>query len=222
MKLPAILHRDPAAKIEAAQILLTAAETRIEQLDVERHAALVGDSVEEVIRLDRLIDEQRRAATIHRDRIAALQVDVRRQEWQRRERERTAAIDKVLVPFEAECADMAAELEKALAAACYLFERIEARRGVMLENWPAAIPRPSIYTLDFSYLRHELFRSHPAYDGARFIFELRRRLPKIGASVREHVAGYIARCRAVSIVPAEFLPPPEPELPDDDEAEQAA
>lgn len=58
MKLPAIISRGPAAKIEAAQVLLTAAETRLAQLGTERDAALVGDSVEDVIRLDRL----RRAA----------------------------------------------------------------------------------------------------------------------------------------------------------------
>jgi hypothetical protein len=55
MKLPAIIiRRGPAAKIEAAQVLLTAAETRIGQLTTERKAALVGDSVEEVISQQRL------------------------------------------------------------------------------------------------------------------------------------------------------------------------
>lgn len=142
---------------------------------------------------------------------------MRRQEWQRRERERTAAIDKVLVPFEAECADMAAELEKALGAACYLFERIQAKRGVLLENWPAAITRPQFgFGLQFSYLDRELFRSHPGYDGARFIFELRRRLPKIAESVSKEITSYIADCRKVSIVPDEFKPPAPPET--DEEA----
>jgi len=40
MKLPAIVTRTPAAKIEAAQVLLTAAEARIGQLNTERDAAL--------------------------------------------------------------------------------------------------------------------------------------------------------------------------------------
>jgi len=39
--------------------------------------------------------------------------------------------------------------------------------------------------------------------------------------VRETVARYIKSCADVSIVPAEFMPPPEPEAPADDEAEAA-
>ena len=218
MKLPAIINRSPASKIEAAQVLLTAAETRIGQLDVERAAALLGDSAEEVIRIDRLLDEQRRAATIHRDRIAALQVDVRRQAWQLAERERETAIKKTLEPFAAECTDMAAELEKALGAACYLFERIEAKRAGILANWPAAIPHVRFgFGLQFSYLQRQLFDSHPAFDGDRFILELKRRLPKIAESVSNDAARYIKSLRDVSIVPAEFMPP-EPEEPADEEA----
>ena len=44
MKLPAIINRRPAEKIEAAQVKLAAAETRIGQLSTEREAALIGDS----------------------------------------------------------------------------------------------------------------------------------------------------------------------------------
>jgi hypothetical protein len=219
MKLPAIISRGPAAKIEAAQVLLAAAETRIGQLNTERAAALVGDSVEEVIRLDRLIDEQRRAAIIHRDRIAALEVEGRRHDWQRRERERTAAIDKTLEPFAAECADMAAELAKALGTAFDLFQRLEIKRAVMLENWPTAVPRPRFYTMHFDFLQRNLFQAHTSWDGSRFVREAKSRLPKIAASVRDHLASYIKLCRDVSIVPDEFAVTPE--APADDETEAA-
>jgi hypothetical protein len=220
--LPAIIKVDVGSKLERARAALAAATARIAELDGLRGTALAEDNVDEVLRLDRLLDQERRAATLHTDRVAALEVEERRQDWQRAERARADAIHRVLEPFAAECADMAAELAQTLGTACDLFERIEAKRLGLLASWPAAVPKPefSYGGLHFPFLERELFQSHPAYDGARFIFEVKRRLPMIADSVRGSVARYIKSCADRSIVPAEFLPP-EPETPADDEEEAA-
>jgi hypothetical protein len=144
----AIFTPTPAAKIKTAQVLLAAAETRIGQLVAERDLALIGDSAEEIIRLDRLLDEQRRAVTIHRDRIAALQVEQRRQDWQRAEQARTDAIARTLEPFEADCGALADELAKTLAHACELFSRNQtqrhARKLAGRNSGPADLWRPDV------------------------------------------------------------------------------
>jgi hypothetical protein len=218
MKLPAIITgRDTASKIEAAQFKLTAAETRIAQLNTDRDAALIGDSVEEVIRLDGLIDQQRRAATIHRDRIAALQVAKANEDWLARERAREEAITRTVEPAAAECCRLAAELEQALATACSAFQRLEGARAGLLANWPAAAPRPRFGTLEFSFVQRDLFRTFQGWTGSNFVDQLKRELPQIAASVRESVGRYIADARKTEIPkPA----PPEPE-PDEAEAEAA-
>jgi hypothetical protein len=105
-------------------------------------------------------------------------------------------------------------LAKTLAHACELFSRLQIKRAVMIENWPAAIPRPPIYGgLSFSYLNMELFRSFQGWDGTAFVHALKSRLPKIGESVRGDVARFIESCRKEKLPP-----PPQPET---DEAEAA-
>ena len=100
-----LFKRDPEKGREAARAALAAVEAQIVELRRERAAKLVEtDGIEDVQAIDRKIEEQRRAAQIHRDRIVLLDGECRAQAAERRERKREASlkvIEKKLADREA-------------------------------------------------------------------------------------------------------------------------
>jgi hypothetical protein len=99
MKIP-FRRNNPAEALKAAETALADTESRIHGLEQERTGKLLeSDGVDEVAALDRQIRAQHEAAGIHRDRIAALKAEVRRQAQlaaDQKNAERVGATEKAL------------------------------------------------------------------------------------------------------------------------------
>jgi hypothetical protein len=110
MKIPTFRRNNPAEALQATQTALAEADSKIRGLGEQRAARLLeSDGVDEVIALDRQIEEQQKAAGILRDRIAALGGEIRRQGQLAAEREiaaRVAETEKALAKRDATAAQL--------------------------------------------------------------------------------------------------------------------
>ncbi len=109
---------NPAEALKATQLTLAETETKIHDLQQQRAAKLLGsDGVDEVVAIDREIASFEQAASVHRDRAAALQDEVaraHREQLQAEHETRVTATESALavrdataVKLDAAIADMA-------------------------------------------------------------------------------------------------------------------
>lgn len=109
MKIP-FTRRGPAEALQATQTALAEADSKIRGLGEQRAAKLLeSDGVDEVIALDRQIEQQQKAAGILRDRIAALGGEIRHQAQLAADREiaaRVAETEKALAKRDATTAQL--------------------------------------------------------------------------------------------------------------------
>jgi hypothetical protein len=214
MNLPAILRRDPvASKQEAARALLASAEGRIVSLEADRAKALLGDSLEDVGRIDRQLDEQRRAIVVYQDRLAALAVEQRRIDHEDLKAAAAAAIDKAVVPAVAEIERMARKFQSDLLALMDLYEQIHKKRDDLMVNWPAAAPRPQFGSLYLTAFGPQLFghlRQGMRGSGMAFVQNVRFHANTMAADVAREAASFIEDARRTKV--------PKPESDNDEEA----
>jgi hypothetical protein len=150
---------DTSERLQKAKAALAQAEGRIAELKIEREDKLTaGDEVGAVKGIDREITEHEADAQIYRERIRALEEELRSQRHAERERERERQCDNQEA-LAAEWVDDVRETEKAIRhlGKCW-FKQAASRRKV-IEAWPKVKrPRPSWDTLsetrmaaEFSY-----------------------------------------------------------------------
>ena len=134
-----ILKRDPAAAIAKTQNIRANIALQIAGLVKEREALLLGDDDQALDRLDAEIARLRRACEVHRERIALLEGELRRQEIERLEGRRAAAIAVIERKLAARNA-AAVALERAVTdLGEALFAVLDARKAV-LTGWPECLP----------------------------------------------------------------------------------
>jgi hypothetical protein len=125
MKLP-FLHTDPDDTRRAAEAAMADTERKIADLERDRAAKLLEpDYAGGVETIDRQIEAQRRAAGVHRDRIAAMVIKVRSDERARLEREKAEHIVETGNRL-ARRDVAAAKLETALAAVKAAYSELSA------------------------------------------------------------------------------------------------
>jgi hypothetical protein len=153
MKIP--FKRDTAAALARTRSALSAAEAKVAELGRERAVALLAsDGVDEVARIERAQLEQKQAIAIHRDRAAALEAELRREQHEQSERQREASIEVIRAKL-AKRDRIAAELEASIKKTGELyFALIES--GSVANDWPFPKPRPNFGIVDFEGIRREV------------------------------------------------------------------
>lgn len=137
--------------LQTARDALAQAEQRIAELEAERAQKLTdaeGDYLAEVAAIDQQIRSLQADATVHRDRIAAMEIKHQKQERARRADEKAAFVAelrKTLPRRQAAAARIDAALKEAVAA----FADLAAADDAVFSNWPAVMPRAD----RFGYLR---------------------------------------------------------------------
>ena len=150
-----LFKRDPEKGREAARAALAAAEAQIVELRRERAAKLVEtDGIEDVQAIDRRIEEQRRAAQIHRDRIVLLDGECRAQAAERRERKREAAV-KVIERKLADREALALKLEESIKRTGDLYFELIGSASIS-QDWPFREPSPRFGFIDIDGVKREL------------------------------------------------------------------
>lgn len=211
MKIP--FKRDVAAALAKARAGLTAAETKIAELEREWPAALVAsdDDVDGVRAIERDIADQRSAAAVYRDRITALEIEARQQDRQQREKDKLAEIaghEKLLARRHA----AVGEVQANLAAFCNSLKNyIEIHRATDLKFSADLFPAYAPVTLV----------SISVIDRITEILSLRRAYAETllteAAARFGDLSSEIAAANAASIAALRELP-----LPDDVSARAAA
>lgn len=209
------VDRSPEAKRKTATELLSAGEARLRNLEQARGTALTdGDSIEEALGLDREIAQQRTTNETYRERIKALEGVQQRVDIEQRERERTEAIDKVVVPAVAEIETLAKQFQARLLDMIGLYEQIHQKRADLMSNWPEAAPKVKFSSLYLSYLGPDLFghtRSSPRGSGEAFVQTVRYHGNQIAEAAAREAATFIEDARRTKI----------PKFESDDDAEAA-
>jgi multidrug efflux pump subunit AcrA (membrane-fusion protein) len=146
---------DPVAALARAQDKLAGVRANIAALQVTRAEKLVTtESAEEILRIDSALTAERANYEIYHDKIKALAEEVRREEFQKRETQRQAAIEKISEKLKKR-EQIARQLELSLARTGHLFSEL-------LENddvyglWPFSTPHYGWAALDVVGLRREL------------------------------------------------------------------
>jgi hypothetical protein len=148
--------RDAAAARARAHAAKAAAEARIEELQRDREAALVAsDDLDAVRAIDRSIEEQRRAAAIHADRVAALTGEMKRERLAQLARERDAAC-AALTAARQECVATGEQLEIAIKRVGELYFAARDIRSTLLARWPNGLPFPRANELQLTSLPAEV------------------------------------------------------------------
>jgi hypothetical protein len=130
--------------IEIAQAALAADEQRIIELETERAQKLEdadadGDYLTEIDALDRQIRTLRANASVHRDRIAAMEIKAAKRERARIAEQRTAAIDKIKTALPARVT-AAERLDVALKEVAGAFNALAVADAAVFANWSALLP----------------------------------------------------------------------------------
>ena len=150
-----LFRRDPEKGREAARSALAAVEAQIVELRRERAAKLVEtDGIEDVQAIDRKIEEQRRAAQIHRDRIVLLDGECRAQAAERRERKREASL-KVIEKKLADREALALKLEESIKRTGDLYFELTGSASIA-QDWPFREPSPRFGFIDIDGVKREL------------------------------------------------------------------
>ncbi len=134
----ALFKRDATAALAKQRALLAADEAKIIELQRERAAKLL-DADDNTEAVDRQIEAARRTVKIRHDPIAALDMQVRTEAAERRERTRDAAI-KVIQKKLAAREAVALELEKSIKQTGDLFFQLIGSANISVD-WPfGALP----------------------------------------------------------------------------------
>jgi len=151
-----LFQRNTAAAIAKTRELLAAAEARLAEMGRERRAALLQqtDDLGEVRRIERAQDEERRTIAIYSDRLGALDVELRRERQEQRERERGVAIEKIQKRLAARDV-LAVELEAAICKVGELYFALADSDNVA-HDWPGPAPRPGFGAINLDELRREV------------------------------------------------------------------
>ena len=148
-----IFKRDVPTALAKQRALLAADEQKITELLRTRAAVLLeSESVTEVEELDQRVAALRRACAIHRDRIAALEVQVRAEARERLEHRRIAAVKVIEKKLAARTA-VATELEAAVRRYADLYFELLAAPNIAAD-WPWRLP--ALATVDAGATRREV------------------------------------------------------------------
>ena len=151
MKLP--FRKDPAVQLAKDRAALLAAQVNLVALEQERSGMLLSaDGYEPIAALDRRIVEQRHALGILADRIAKLQLEVRKAERARLEAAKLAAIESEIRPQFAHIEKLAAKLEAAVHTLAEAYAGLDRATKDLNATWPSAVPRPQFWGGSFSLL----------------------------------------------------------------------
>lgn len=150
-----IFKRDTSAARDKAVRALSASAARIAQLTGERAASLVAADDAEVLAIDRLLEEEHRAAALHADRITALTAELRRERLARLAGERDAAI-AVLLAARSDCVAIGTELEEAIKKVGTLLFAAKDIRSKLLARWPVGLAFPRANELQLTRLPAEV------------------------------------------------------------------
>jgi hypothetical protein len=142
VKLP-FSRTDPDETLKAAEAALAQAESKIADLERDRAAKLLElDYTAGVESIDLQISAHRRAAVVHRDRLAAMLQKRRTDDRARLEREKAdgiADIGKRLARRDS----AAQRLEAALADVSAVFAELSAADEATFTGWHAVLPAPN-------------------------------------------------------------------------------
>jgi hypothetical protein len=182
---------DTAALIDAERNDLAARENRVAKLKVDRKSALLAD-FDKVAKLDGMIATEEGLIGIRKDRIAALERQLRIEEREARERDKSAAIDEIEKRYAGRLAILAA-LEKAI-------EQFSKTYAQYREVWRDPLPWPRDLLPDpelcsppnFSEVDRRI--EHPAKQG-RFV-DWAGALENLTENMSDRVARAIADLRA--------------------------
>jgi hypothetical protein len=84
-----------ANRLEIAQAALEDCKQKCAELEGKRREALLADNDAQAARLGTAIEEQRRLADVHRDKIALLEQEAAREARERQVRERRGLIERI-------------------------------------------------------------------------------------------------------------------------------
>jgi chromosome segregation ATPase len=152
MKLP--FKTDPAVARDKARAELATAEIRLEQLAGQRAAALAGAeaSIPDIRKLDQEAEEARATGALLHERIRKLNAAVRKDELERLERARDAAVAKVIEPQLLAIKKLGVDLEQAVSMLSESYSALIAATESLNATWPSAVPRPAFWSGAFSLL----------------------------------------------------------------------
>jgi len=130
---------DPQQALERARNKLSAVESNIAELQATRAAALVdSDGPEDVLKIDAAIRAERANLEIYKDKIKALQEEVRRVTYEERESQRKKAIGEIKPGLKKREATAAA-LQEAIERVGQLYEQL-VTRDELDQFWPFGLP----------------------------------------------------------------------------------
>jgi hypothetical protein len=212
MKLPSLIKSNPKAARDRARSELAAVRVRIEQLQLDRKAALIEvDGITPVANIDQQIEAHSGTIVRLQDRIAALAGECRKVELQRLETERQAAIDAVIVPQLSRFEGLGADLEQAVVDLAAAYAVLETVRRELYAKWPPEVPRPAYYahlSLDDLKVRILGAMRLVAQSGdpgrlAELANSFDGRTDTIAESIKRRAADFLAALRAVPLVVAD-------------------
>jgi hypothetical protein len=137
--------------LAAARDALAQTEQRVVELENERAQKLTdadGDYLAETAAIDQQIRSLQANATVHRDRIAAMDIKRVRQEHAHRKAEKAAFIGELKKALPRRQAPVE-QLDAALKEAAEAFKELAAADDIIFKNWPDVMPPAD----RFSYLR---------------------------------------------------------------------
>jgi hypothetical protein len=208
-------RRDFGAELASSKTELSAARTKLVELEREKVEALgqAAAPIADLRSIDRRVDEQKAAITLYCDRIARLRVLARRAEIERRTAARDKALREVIQPQFAEIEELAAHLERAVAALSTAYATLDAATKKLNSTWPSAVPKPRYWFGAFSLLdiRDRLRRAMEFRSIERFAeFTNFDREHSIAAQVKRQLGASLDELLKVEIVV-----PREPDAEDD-------
>jgi hypothetical protein len=219
MKL-AFLHTDLDDTRRAAEAALLQTETKIADLERDRAAKLLEDNYAGgVEQIDRQIEAQQRAATVHRDRIAAMVAKRHVEARARLERERANGI--VEIGKRLAHRDTAAQrLEVALKAVRDAYTELSAADAAAFTGWPSVLPTSN----SLSYLAIDGMQAFCKKPRGLHDFESRTIIGPVRSIVDGAADGLAEEIQQkgrdlIEMLQAESIPEPETS---DDETEAAA
>jgi hypothetical protein len=148
-----IFKADPTAALDKARKKLSSVDENLASLRAKRaEVLLTSDDAGAVVAIDQAIEAEQRNAEIYKDRIKALQEELRRHAFEGREDQRKAAIKKLSAHL-AKRADVAAKLEAAITEVGDLFDRLVAP-DYAADVWP--FPSPPFADFDRAPVAKEI------------------------------------------------------------------
>jgi hypothetical protein len=199
-----IFKSDPTAALDKARKKLSSVDENLASLRAKRAEVLLSaEDAGAVAAIDQAIEAEQRNAEIYKDRIKALQEEIRRHAFEDREDRRRAAIKK-LSAHVAKRADIAAKLEAAITEVGDLYDQLVAP-DCAADVWP--FPSPPFADFDrapvskeIGWAMHGLVSGHglPMPNSLGLgVFGIKAE--GIAATVKAQNAGILARAESAPI-----------------------